>query len=258
LANVTNLGVSYEVAVSEIKRAKTIEDLIALSPETESDKLRDIVEASEENVFEQTKGLGVNEYHYLVKEYKEISRRYYMEAGSAVTKTFNKFLPIVEGAALKIVKEDRSGTFMGADAEGDRQFLMRPITPDSVAVAEGNREQSTGGTGRINNFPIDAFTPATNKAEDQQELVILGLLITTDPSVVISYIDEIDDTIGERPEVDVINSAGMSDTQFVPYESAVYIQNSDTYNSDLIAAENASTDIWPVGVDIITEAQVGP
>jgi len=258
MAQVTNLGVSYEVDTSEIERRKKIEDLIALSPETESDKLRDIVEASEENVFEQTKGLGINEYHYLIKEYKEVSRRYYMEVGSAVTKTFNKFLPIIEGVALKIVKEDRSGTFMGADAEGDRQFLLRPITPDSVGVAEGNREQSTGGTGRINNFPIGTFTPSTNKAEDQQELVILGLLITTDPSVVISYIDEIDDTIGERPEVDVMNSAGMSDTQFVPYESAVYIQNSDTYNSDLIAAKNAATDIWPVGVDIITQAQLGP
>jgi len=258
MAEVTNLGVSYKVDSSEIKRKKTIEDLIALSPETESDKLRDIVEASEDNAFEQTKGLGINEYHYLIKEYKEVSRRYYMEAGSAVTKTFNKFLPIVEGVALKIVKEDRSGTFMGADAEGDRQFLLRPITPDSVAVTEDNREQSTGGTGKINNFPISTFTPATNKAEDQQELVIFGLLITTDPSVVISYIDEIDDSIGERPETDVINSAGMSDTQFIPYESAVYIQNDDTYNSDLIAAENASTDIWPVGVDIITAAQAGP
>lgn len=248
---------NFDIQASEVQTSLSRKGVLKQSPGTEAEKVKDIVNAAEEHSWTQTSGLGVNEKEFFEEQYKQLAYRYYMEAGETVTHTFNRFKNIIEGIVLKLVKEDKGGTFKGKQASGGQQFLIRPIVPDTLGLTEASRSQSTGATGKVNNY-LGTVTPKTNKAEDENEFVIFGLLETTDPTVVISAIDEIDDTIGERAPVDVYNSVGMTDTQFIPYSSVVYVQNDDTYNMDIIAAKNAETDLFPVGVDIITEAQLGP
>lgn len=233
------------------------EDILAISPGTESDKVSDLVDAVEEEEWKNTSGLGVNEYFFFKNQYDQIAKRYFLEAGEKVIKTFMEYQKIIEAAALKLVKEDKGGKFYGEQADGGDQFLLRPITPDTLGEAEADRQKSTGGTGR-QDAHLGPVTPSSNKAVDEQEFLIFGYLISTDPSVVISARDEVNDTIGERPEVGIIENASMSDTQFIPKESVTYVQNDNQYQLNVIAAENAETDIYPVGVDIITYDQEGP
>lgn len=253
-------GKSFDALQDEIVHKLSNSDVLRLAPDIESGKANTLMEATnpreEGEAWENNKDAPANEYYLFKQQYHQIANRYLKEAkqGYILLNTFAKFQKIVESTVLHLKGERSGATFQGRLASGSRELLIRPIVMDTFGMSEGDRERSTGGTGWVSPWipKTGTYTPSNGKAENKQEIVTLGYMMTTDPTVVESIREQLDDNLGIRPRIDVFSSFSQTDFYFKPRESPFVILNDEAYNMNLIALKNETTDVFPVGVDIIT------
>ena len=217
---------------------------------------------------------GITEKMLFDRKYDEIKTLYMAAtAGSnpmnmkAVLDMFNEYQPVVEAVIAYFVHEQVKGTLACDVAESNKDVIVRQTCEDTfsgpaVAPKVGPYSQIVAtGTG-IDYIPSAASVAATGTTtwtatREQQTLIIMGYGEFVSATPFVSRIQETQsDRVGDRIPLEVyMMQAG--DLRMMKRNSALWVEDDSTLDIDVTAIANGITGIYPIGVDICTNAQVG-
>jgi hypothetical protein len=249
------------------------------APSMPDTKLQDLLRAANNEQFDKQE--GVNEKFLLDKELSSIASTISAELGPFSLDAYANSQDIVSAGALRILNEgDRTGSFRGENARGGSQWDLQQLTVASLEDDDeyggdpaAARSYSTGRTGDFNIAPKldtasnDVQTDPTEQDvgsngdgthsldTDTQAVFILGMYQSTNPRVVEEALIDVDD--GEdRTSFDVYGNSNLGTLQAFETPSIEYITDDDAFDINGSATENATTDLYPFGVDLNTAANL--
>jgi len=254
---------------------KMIREAAPSMPDT---KVQDLIRASENEVWDRQE--GVNEKFLLDREIASIASHISAELGPFALDVYEQAQDIVSAGVLRLINEgDRTGSFRGQNARGGSQWDVQQLTVDSLNDTTGAtdpaqyRVYSTGSTGNFNIAPAidqnsnnetrDPTSQSTGSngdgthtlGDDTQVAFVLGVYGSTNPRVVEQAKIDIDDG-EERTPFDVYGHQNLGTLQAHDAPSLEYINDDDAFDINGSATQNATTDVYPFGIDVNTAANL--
>jgi len=265
------LGDPFASTASISLSGDSIRDRAPAMPDT---KLQDLTRAAENESFDLQE--GVNEKFLLDKEITSIASNISAELGPFALDSYANAQDIISAGVLRVLNEgDRTGSFRGQNARGGSQWDVQQVTVGSLndtsnqPTPEQFRTYSTGSTGNFNIAPAivpgsgnenrDPTNTSTGSNGDgthtpdneTQAVFVLGMYQSTNPRVVENAIIDVND--GEdRTPFDVYGHSNLGTLQAFETPSIEYLTDDDAFDINGTATQNATTDLYPFGVDFNT------
>lgn len=256
----------------------TVRSVAGSMPDT---KVQDLLRAANNERWDKQE--GVNEKWLFDKELLSIASVASAELGPFTLDAYEAGQSVIAAGALELINTgDRTGSFRGQNARGGSQWDMQQLTVEALNDTStfNNPEQarvySTGAVGNFNIAPslsngsqTDERNPSNDSSSNvgsngdgthsldsnTQSAFILGVSASTNPRVASQVKVDVDDG-EERGSFDtfVTHTVGSLQTQDAP--SLEYITDDDAFDINGTATQNATTDLYPFGVNLNTAANL--
>jgi len=250
----------------------------SISPSMPDTKVQDLIRAANNEQWDKQE--GINEKFMLDKELTSIASHISGELGPFALDPYESAQDVISAGVLRLINEgDRTGSFRGQNARGGSQWDVQQLTVESLNDTSGftnpagERVYSTTKAGNFNIAPAidqgantvsrDPTSGSTGSngdgthtlETDVQAAFVLGLYGSTNPRVVEQAKVDVDDG-EERTAFDVYGHQNLGTLQAQSAASLEYITDDDAFDINGAATQNATTDVYPFGVDLNTAANL--
>jgi len=216
----------------------------------------------------------VNQGDIFERKYKEIAGYYYAQAlgrdalGKSILQLFEKYKPLVAAVVKEFTysTEKVNGEFLGDLARGSKETTIRPLVLDSFGDANHNLvaayTQTPAAVGEQHIIPTNAAhalgrTVAVTH-ENERTWVILGYAELHATIPVIDAIQEhINDSVGFRKPIYLYPQMAITNLLLVEKASPLWVETDHEFDLDGYAYRVNTFGLWPIGVEVITDAAIG-
>ncbi|MEA1998124.1 MAG: hypothetical protein U9N61_02190 [Euryarchaeota archaeon] len=259
-------GVVYEDTGEKL----TDHDFVkALSGDIPDALVDDLVQATQKYAWGIAE--GYDEYHLFREQYAQIKQVAVREHGLTALELYDRYMPIVEAAILKVTNwGDVTGDFLGDRArEESQQWFIRQICTDSFSddtdtgagVAVTDRIYSVTGTGHAYGIVPRVNGDAQNTTyvhtyNDEQMLAIFYYQNDLSPRVTERAQEYINDSLGWRTPFDVWSQSNRGNEGIATRPGCLVVDDNKRFRAHGWAVAAGDVDIFPQGVDIITRNEI--
>ena len=216
----------------------------------------------------------VNQKDIFERKYKEIAGYYYAQAlgrdslGKSILQLFEKYKPVVEAVVKEFTysTEKVNGEFLGDLARGNKETTIRPLVLDSFGDEDHNLvasyTQTPAAVGEQHIIPNNAAHAAGRTVavahERERTWIILGYAELHATIPVIDAIQEhVNDSVGFRKPIYLYPQMAITNLLLVEKASPLWVETGHELDIDGYAFRVNTFGLWPIGVEVITDAAIG-
>ena len=251
------------------KRALSLAELCPNMPEIQRSKL------ATSSTWDWHPVGDINQGDIFDRKYREVAGYYYAEATGrdplavSILKLFEKYRPVVEAVAKEFTysTEKVNGEFMGDLARGASETTIRPLVLDSFGSAANvlsavYSQNLPGAPAELHIIP-DRVSHAAGRTvvvthDKRRTWIILGYaeLVAT-VSIIDAVQEHVNDRVGFRKPIYVYPQHAMTNLLLVQKGTPLWVETNHEFDLDGYAINNTMTGMWPIGVEVIVDVEIG-